>query len=109
MRSEGEVGGVGSEGEVGGVRSEGEICEENKVKDGTKEGEGRGEGVEVGQSEERERGGVTGNAGEGALNEQRGEEEESEDEENKGVHIGPIPRMTCHVLETKDVSSIIHV
>ena len=103
MRSEGEVGGVGSEGEVGGVRSEGEICEENKVKDGTKEGE---EGVEVGQSEER---GVTGNAGEGALNEQRGEEEESEDEENKGVHIGPIPRMTCHVLETKDVSSIIHV
>lgn len=59
---------------------------------GEGEKEQKGSGVEVG--------GESGEAGESGKGEEGGEGEG----EFNGVNIGPIPRMTCHVLETNDVS-----
>ena len=57
---------------------------EGVKEDGSDDPEKTGEGTRKGLTEEVEEG--------------------EEDEGYNGAHIGPIPRMICHVLETKDVS-----
>ena len=85
----------GGEAEKKGEKEEKEGGEGETGRPGSgEEGEGVKEGVEVGESEKKEAvvGGGTEGGGEGG----------SGEEEFNGV--GPIPRMTCHVLETNDVS-----
>lgn len=92
---EGREGG-GKEGEEG---EGGEREVETPGGGGGGEGEGekeqKGSGVEVGSE--------SGEAGESGKSEEGGEGEG----EFNGVNIGPIPRMTCHVLETNDVSCVV--
>ena len=87
-QTEGREGG-GKEGEEG---EGGEREVETLGGGGEGEKEQKGSGVEVG--------GESGAAGESGKGEEGGEGEG----EFNGVNIGPIPRMTCHVLETNDVS-----
>ena len=62
---------------------------------GERMGNGGGDGGEGVKSEDGE-GGKVGESGKGEVGEGDGE--------FNGLNIGPIPRMTCHVLETNDVS-----
>ena len=57
---------------------------------GKESGKVEGEGVEEGEGQR---------AGDPVQ-----EGQEGEGEGYNGIHVGPIPRMTCHVLETNDVS-----
>ena len=65
---------------------------------GERMGNGGGEGGEGVKSED-------GEGGKGEVGEGEGGGEEDGEEFN-GLNIGPIPRMTCHVLETNDVSFV---
>ena len=112
----GEGGGGGGEGE--GVESVENEVEGSEGGESGEAGEGGGEGsvgcggggdrVEETQSDST---GVVQEAGQGegqgeeeGDSEGQGEGEGDNEDSYCGVNIGPIPRMTCHVLETKDVS-----
>ena len=70
---------------------------------------GSGEGVgDSGGGVGKESGKVEGDGVEEGEGQRAGdpvqEGQEGEGEGYNGIHVGPIPRMTCHVLETNDVS-----
>lgn len=59
------------------------------------EGQGRDNGEEV----------AGGDKNEGDKEREDSVQEDEGEEGYNGIHVGPIPRMTCHVLETNDVST----
>ena len=71
---------------------------------GVEQEEGSGEGA--GEESEKVKGeGVEEGEGQGAGDPVQEGQEGEEGEGYNGINVGPIPRMTCHVLETNDVST----
>lgn len=65
-----------------------------------------GSGAGAGEESEKVKGdGVEGGEKQGAGDPVQEGQEGEEGEGYNGINVGPIPRMTCHVLETNDVST----
>ena len=106
-------------GEGAGREKEGGQGEGGEKEGGQGEG-GQGEGGEGGQGEGGEKEGGQGEGGQGEGGQGEGGEKEGEGGEKEGGQgeggevkeeeeyngVGPLPRMTCHVLETNDVSCV---